>query len=446
LTLINILIFVGALGILVTVHEFGHLIVAKMFGIYVEKFSIGFGPKLLAYKSKTTEYRLSLLPLGGYVKMKGENADEQKPDEDSFSNKAWWKRALVTFGGPFFNLLFALFLFTIMYGLGKTYEDHYPVIAEADSLYSGYFRSGDEILTVNDKEIYGFNQVAEFLNQDGINTFTIERNQRKETIETDAITPEKWVTFLHPTIPPKIGEVSPGMPAYRAGLKEGDLILEVDGVPVNKWTEMRKAIINSEKPKLDFLIERNGTRFTKTILLEENLLSNGQKMIGVTQYMPVKYKERYSLGKCLVNSGTMTANFIVANYAGFYYLIKNPQMLKSSVGGPVMMYSLTKQSTSKGLDTLIGFIAALSLILMIMNLLPIPILDGGQIFFYTIEGITGKALPLKVQMLLQQIGLFLLLFLMMFAFYSDFTQIFIRNQSIRSDTERQEMVPAELQE
>ncbi|MBN2830360.1 MAG: RIP metalloprotease RseP [Candidatus Cloacimonetes bacterium] len=446
MTLINILIFAGALGVLVTVHEFGHLIVAKLFGIYVEKFSIGFGPKIFSYQGKTTEYRLSLLPLGGYVKMKGENADEKKPDEDSFSQKPWWKRALVTFGGPFFNLILGFLLFALMYGLGKTYEDQYPVIAEADSLYASYFRVGDEIVTVNGKSVYGFNQITELLHKDKENTFVIERNLRKETIQTGGITPEKWITFLRPEIPPKVGEVSPGMPAFRAGLKEGDLILMVDGTPVQKWTEMRRAIINSDKSELEFVIERDGTQLTKTINREENVLSNGQKMIGISQFMPVKYKERYSVGKCFVNSGYMTANFIVANYTAFYYLIKNPEMLKSSVGGPVMMYSMSKQSTGKGLDTLIGFIAALSLILMIMNLLPIPILDGGQIFFYILEGIFGKPLPIKAQMLLQQIGLIILLTLMVFAFYSDFSQMFYRNKSIRSDVLRQEQMPLELKE
>jgi len=446
LTFINILIFAVALGVLVTVHEFGHLIVAKLFGIYVEKFSIGFGPKLLSYKSKTTEYRLSLLPLGGYVKMKGENADEKKPDPDSFSEKPWWQRALVTLGGPFFNLLFALFLFVIMYGLGKTYEDHYPIIAEADSLYATYFQPGDEIITVNGEDIYGFNQVAEKLKPKSSNVFTIERDNRKETITTDGITPGKWVTFLRPEIPPIVGEVSPGMPAFRAGLQSEDKILEIEGFKVNKWTEMRKHIINSDKSKLEFLISRNGNQFLKTINLEENVLSNGRKMIGVSQYMPVSYKERYSIGQCFVNSGKITVSFIIANYVGFYYIIKNPKMAKSSVGGPVMMYSMTKQSTSKGLDTLIGFIAALSLILMIMNLLPIPVLDGGQFFFCLIEGIKGSPLSIKVQMMLQQIGIFMLLFLMVFAFYSDFSQMFSRNKSIRTDNKLQENLPVEVKE
>ncbi len=434
MTIINLLIFGISLGVLVTVHEFGHLIVAKLFGVYVEKFSIGFGPKLIAYKSKTTEYRLSLLPLGGYVKMKGENADEKKPDDDSFSQMEWWKRALITLGGPFFNLIFGFLLFALMFGMGKSYEDHFPVIAEADSLYATYFQVDDEILSVNNHSINGFNQVLEHLKSDNENRFELERDGNKIEVVTQGISPEKWVTFLRPEIPPKVGEVSPGMPAYRAGLKPGDEIIDVDGKSVSTWLEMRNAIVNSDKTSLNFRVRRDNILLQKTINLEENALSNGQKMIGITQFMPVKYEERYNPIECIANAGNMTANFIVANYTGMYYLLKNPQTLKSSVGGPVMMYSLAQRSTSKGLDNLIGFVAALSLILMVMNLLPIPILDGGQFFFYLIEGITGKPLSVKVQMFLQQVGLFLLLSLMVFAFYSDFSQMFKRNMSIRSDT------------
>ncbi len=445
MTIINLLIFGISLGVLVTVHEFGHLIVAKLFGVYVEKFSIGFGPKIFAYKTKTTEYRISLLPLGGYVKMKGENADEKKADQDSFSEKAWWKRALITLGGPFFNLIFGFLLFVLMFGMGKYYEDHYPVISEADSLYSSYFKNGDEIISVNNHSINGFNQVLEFLNDDKPNHFTLERNGKKLNIDTEPISSEKWVTFLRPSIPPKVGEVSPGMPAFRAGLKTGDEILEVDSKKVNNWAEMRLAIVNSDKSFLNFKVKRDSVLLLKTINLEENALSNGQKMIGITQFMPVKYKERYTPLVCIKNAGNMTVNFIAANYTGMYYLIKNPQTIKSSVGGPVMMYSLAQRSTSKGIDSLVGFVAALSLILMVMNLLPIPILDGGQFFFYLIEGLTGSPLSVKVQMFLQQMGLILLLSLMVFAFYSDFSQIFKRNMSIKSDSS-QSVTPMEIKE
>ena len=157
---------------------------------------------------------------------------------------------------------------------------------------------------------------------------------------------------------------------------------------------------------------------------------DSNKIIGITQKLPVKIEEKYSLFESLKYGSITTISFVALNYVTLYKLISKPSSLKANLGGPVMIYAMSKESAKKGLDSILAFIAAISIILMIMNLLPIPVLDGGHIFFCFIEGIFKKPLTLKTQLVLQRIGLYILLFLMLFAFFNDFYRLFSRNVSL----------------
>jgi len=417
-----------ALGVLVTIHEGGHFLVAKLFKVKVENFSIGFGPKLIGFKRKETDYRISLIPLGGYVKMTGENPDETIEDlEGSYANKPWWKRAIIAFSGPLANFIFALLLFIFTFAIGKTIEDQLPVIGKVEQ--STVFQVEDRILQVNGEQVQGWTDIIKYSQENQSNSFLIERDGNIQKINTAGIPTTFWYQNVLPYAPAKIGEVSPGMPAYEAGLQEGDEIVAINGEPVSNWYDMRQKILEAASTSVDITINRNGHTFQKSITPEENILS-GEPIIGITQYLPVKFHEKYSLLESIRYGTLSTVNFTLLNYQALFKLIAQPSAIKDNLGGPVMIVSMSQQSAQKGWNSILTFIAAISLVLMIMNLLPIPILDGGHIMFCLIEAIKGSPLTIGTQMALQKIGLFLLLMLMFFAFFNDFSRIFKRSASL----------------
>ncbi len=426
----NIFGAIIALGVLITVHELGHFIAARIFGVDVEKFSLGFGPRLFGFRMKQTDFRISLIPLGGYLKMKGDNPDEKVEDEaGSFRAAKWYHRAMIAFAGPVANLVLAFFIFILSFAIGRSYEDQLPVVGKIERERIDFVQINDEVLIVNNSPIKSWSQIPGFIKNNENNMIEVDRNGEKVYLESSDIKQDAWFTDILPFAPAVIGEVAPGLPAYRAGLMPEDEILAIDGNEVTDWYEMRDIIKGSENNYLNFKIKRNDNIFEKIVELEFNPVDNN-KIIGITQKLPVKIHEKYSLFESIKYGSITTVSFVALNYVTLLKLISKPSSLKANLGGPVMIYAMSQESAKKGLDSILAFIAAISIILMIMNLLPIPVLDGGHIFFCFIEGIFKKPLTLKTQLVLQRIGLYILLFLMLFAFFNDFYRLYSRNASL----------------
>jgi len=394
----------------------------------IETFSLGFGPKLLKRTHKGITYAISCIPLGGYVKMKGELPEEnQTPDPDGFLGKKWWQRIIIAFAGPFFNLLFAMLLIIFSFMIGSTYSDLSPVIMSADSLYSESFIYDDEILTINDQSIKTFSDIYRKSTENDYNTFQIRRDSLliTETIFIDSKT--DFFNALSPKTTNLVGEVYVGLPAWKAGLCAGDRILSVNGNLTQNWYDIYNSITASIQPDITLLVARDSTEFELTMIPEVNPVSEtNQKIIGISRHLDVTIKETYTTWESLKLGVGTTISMVYMNYRALYMLAKRPTTLKNSVGGPVMMYFMTSESTRKGPSELLLFLGVISIMLMIMNLLPIPVLDGGHIMFCVYEGIVGKPLPLKTQFLLQQLGFLLLASLMVFAFYSDVHRLILR--------------------
>jgi len=426
-SLFDILLALVALGVLVTVHEAGHFIAARLCGVTVETFSIGFGKPIFKLVRNGTEYRIGWIPLGGYVKMKGDSLEEDAIEEpDSFQFTKWWKKALIALAGPMSNLLLAVVIFILTFMLPGKVEDQSPVIGKTTGAYSMVFMPGDSIQAVNAKPIKGWYQFLGGLNSDKQNSIILVRDGKKLTLTLPVVNLQTFSNDVLPAVSSVIGEISPGMPAWRAGLQSGDKIVRVDSVRVNDWYDMREQITKAAADTILLTVQRGKTILNKAMPLEKNPLNDGQRVIGITQQMAVSYSQSYpplTAAKYGVNA---TLNFIAINYVGLYKVVSQPETIKSSVGGPVMIYSLSSQSAKKGWSSWIMFVAAISLVLMIMNLLPIPVLDGGHIMFALIQAVRGKPLPRKAQIILQNIGVVLLLMLMVYAFYNDFTKVFTR--------------------
>lgn len=356
----SVISFVIVLGILIFVHEFGHFLFAKLFGIKVLKFSLGFGPKVVGFKGGETEYLISAFPLGGYVKMVGENPAEEVEEQDvarSFSQKPVWQRFIVVAGGPLFNLLFAALLFFTIFALAGL-----PV-------------------------------------------------------------PMPGTT---------IGSVSPKSPAEKAGLKSGDTIVAINGKTTKEWREVSELIKNCGGKPVHLLIRRDGQdlKLTGTPRMQQvkNIFgeATGKRyLLGITRSDKVKYK-KVSVFEALVAGFGQTWSFIYLTVMGIVKMIQKV-IPASDLGGPILIAQMAGKQLENGLMNFLYFMGLVSVNLGILNLFPIPILDGGHLFFFSVEALRRKPLEQKTQEMLQQIGLFILASLMIFVFYNDIVRLFSKS-------------------
>lgn len=346
------------LGLLIFFHELGHFLVAKYFKVYVEKFSIGFGPKLFSWKRGETEYMLSAIPLGGYVKMYGDGPDynsegdtEGAPEmkERAFNNKPLYARALIVFAGPLANFLLAAVVYALIFMAGV------------------------------------------------------------------------------PRSTAVIGEIMPDMPAAEAGLLEGDKVVSVDGNPVVFWDEMSSYVVERPGREIVFEIQRNGERMEIVVTPKESMQKNvfGEDvkvgLVGVRvsgDYIRVNYGFFPSL-KMGVEKTAEVTGLIVTGVVKIF----QKSVPADSIGGPIMILQMAKTSADEGVLMLLGLMAAISVNLAILNLLPIPVLDGGHLLFYAVEAVTRRPVSIKIREYANMAGMMLIFGLMFFAFYNDIVRI-----------------------
>ncbi|MDR0477548.1 MAG: RIP metalloprotease RseP [Desulfobulbaceae bacterium] len=349
--------FILVLGLLIFVHEIGHFLVAKACGIRVLKFSLGFGPRLVGKTIGDTEYLISALPLGGYVKMLGENPDEQELSQEeravSFSHKAVWQRFLVVFAGPACNFLFPIVLF--------------------------------------------------------------------------------WMIFLAAGVPYPvdsgvIGQVNDHSPAAQAGLKAGDRIVTINGNKIATWQDVLDGIKGSDGKALTITVMRG--QVSQQMMVTPVIDS-------VKNFYGEEVGKRYMIGivkddeKRLIRVGPLQAlsdawrqswDYVKLTVIGFVKIVQRV-IPASELGGPILIAQIAGQQMERGWMNLCFFIGLLSVNLAVLNLLPVPVLDGGHLFFLTLEGIRGKPLAERAQIVAQQVGLALLGMLMIFVFYNDIVRI-----------------------
>ena len=334
------------LGVLIFVHELGHFLVAKRAGVSVLKFSLGFGPKIAGFTRGGTEYLLSAIPLGGYVKMLGEDPKEEVADlERSFSAKPIGWRSLIILAGPGSNFLLAIAIF--------------------------------------------------------------------------------WVVFMVgvPTLTTKVGEVMEGFPAQEAGLLRGDRIVAIQGQPIEKWEELAKQIHQSPGRPVRLTVEREGQRFDLAVApkatKQKNLFGEEQEigLLGIApaeEFLTERTNPITAFGRAVYKTYDLSVLILIT----FGKLLQGVVPAKT-IGGPLLVAQMAGEQARLGVLNLLFFTALLSINLAILNLLPIPILDGGHLFFALIEAARGKPVSLKKREMAQQVGLVLLVALMIFAFYND---------------------------
>jgi len=348
----SIVAAVVGLGLLIVFHEFGHFLLAKLSGVGVLTFSVGFGPKLWVIKKGETEYALSAFPLGGYVKMVGEDPDEEVPQsqiEKSFAHKSLLKRIAIVVAGPGFNLLLAVLLLMVVY------------------------------------TFYGV-----------------------------------------PVMSTQVSGVEKGSPAEKAGIVKGDHIVAIDGSEVTEWEDLSKRIKASGGKALGFQIRRGTETINVTVQpsKKENRNIFGELkddwMIGIGSQVSI---EKGKPGLAVVRAVYQTYDYAKLTLVAFYKMIVG-DVSPRNIGGPILIAQLAGQQAQEGLGSFLAFLAVLSINLGVLNLLPVPVLDGGHLLFFLVEAVIRKPVSLRYREMAQQVGICLLGLLMIYAFYNDILRFF----------------------
>jgi len=423
----TIVYFLIVIGILVFVHEFGHFIMAKRAGVRVEKFSLGMGPKIFGFKKGDTEYVLSALPLGGYVKMAGENPDEEPTGAaDEFQSKTVWQRAKIAATGPLTNIVLAFLIMPLVFMVGTyTLGAARVGYVEKDSpAEQAGFQVGDIIERANGRAVADWEkaEMQMAVNPDTDIAIMIARNGERKTLTLrPKLDPERkiGVSGLYPDFPAEIGGMMAGLPAEKAGIKINDKIVDVDGKTVSYWNQFSSMVKKSEGKKLAITLEREGKPLSITVTPIEK---EGKYVIGVEPLMRLVFKQ-YGFLDSLRLGFNKTVEYIDLTFVTLRKLLTLNLSIKT-LGGPVMIAQMSGKAAVAGLSSFLSLLAMISISLGILNLLPIPVLDGGLLLFLLIEAIRRKPLSQRVMEVSQNIGAAVLISLIVVVSYNDVTRMF----------------------
>ena len=449
----SIVFFIVAISVLVTFHEYGHAWMARRMGVIVIRFSIGFGPEIWKFKPKKslTEYVISSIPLGGYVQMVDEKLMEKIPESllpHAFNRQPLYKRSAIVAAGPLANFLLAALLYTIVAIIGT--EDYRPVVGQVANngiAKEAGFQVDDEIISVDgrpnrtwsENHLYIYERLLEretviFEIKNDVDTqkLILDFSQlSNDDIENKSFNEMLGIAPRLPEIRPLIGKVIKDKPADIAGLKRGDEVTHFNGSLVNSWSQLVRQINSTEMSSVAIRYMRDGVS-GEVIVTPETIDDSGQtiRRIGVMVNVEEQLQDSYSM--TVLRQGpvdaviygftktwditVMTVKFLARMLVGGYGT--------ESISGPITIADYAGKAAKAGLSHFIEFLAILSISLGILNLLPIPVLDGGHLLFHVYELVTGRKPTDQLLMRANQLGIVLLIGLMGLAFYNDFARIF----------------------
>jgi len=440
-TLHTLVAFVVAISLLIAVHEFGHFIVARKLGIKVEKFSIGFGPALLSWHSRDREvkYVIAAIPLGGYVKMLGETPEEEEiPEAErhrAFDAQPVWKRASVAVAGPGFNFIFAIFAYMVVGWVGQTVLP--PVIGFISSgspaAEAGLMR-GDKLLTVDGSRVHSWQDVESHLKDDTGKEIRLGVRRQSQTLSIRLHLPETKRDPLLVNVAAKALGIGPGMdiiidgvtadsPASRSGLQAGDLIRKINGRPVHSIDGFIEMVRQHPEQSMDLTVERNDALLNIHITPAKNEKGKGHigaRMATRTMTAPVTYHMGLLEGVSYGFERTWETTSLTLQVLGKMVVAS---ISPKNLGGPIAIAQIAGKTAELGIAAFVAFLALISVNLGVLNLMPVPVLDGGHLLYLAIEKVRGAPLPVKVMERTQIVGMSLIAALMIFAFYNDIVRL-----------------------
>lgn len=446
--MLTLVAFLVVIGVLVFVHELGHLIAAKSVDIEVPRFSIGFGPRVTGFQWGETEYVISALPLGGYVRMagmedtaamEGGTDPDHVPSGRDFDAKPLWARAWVVSAGVIMNFLFAILVIAgVGYFIGEPVISTTRVaVAEAESLPPAgaalaEVPLGAELAAVGDQPVESWNEVVETLSAAPAGPVALRfEDAPTVTLTLPAGDSARFGVLRHlePFRPAVLGEISPGSPAAEAGLEAGDRVLSAAGQPVRTWTEFVQVIQAHPGVPVEMEVERGGSRRAVTVMPDSERELNAEMerveigRIGVMQQRDVVSYRPLSMGESLERGAQVTwetSTAIVSLLGDLFTGDASPR----SLGGPLAIGQLSGQAARFGAEAFFQFMALLSVNLAVLNLLPIPVLDGGQLLFILVEAVRGRPLSVEQRLRLAHVGMILVVGIMVWAITNDFLRFF----------------------
>lgn len=439
--------FLIVLGVLVSFHELGHFLAARWVGVKVLKFSLGFGPKLVGRQIGETEYLVSAVPLGGYVKLFGEEETEVLTAEDrrrSFSHQTVPRKMLIVAAGPGFNFLLAYLIFSGWLSTGAplfvpTFRDLTPdieAIRPGSPADLAGVKLGDRIIRVNEKDISTRNELLEAVATSNGKPLTLDL-QRGGSMKTLIVTPlattlqegGKEVVVYQLGIEetaPVITAVMAGSPAMAAGFRDGDRVTGIEGQEIATWSQMTKLVKENPNHPLRFRVKRDGELLTLTVTpAAEKMVVDGKPVevgkIGISG--PGRSIIRSSSPLLAAFHGLQaTWGWTELTVVGIYKMVAG-EISSKNIGGPLAIANMSGEAAAQGAASVAFLIAILSINLGVLNLLPIPILDGGHLLFFGIEAVLRKPLEERQREIAQQVGLLLLVGIMVFAFWNDIERL-----------------------
>ena len=464
--LTTLISFVVLLLILVFVHELGHFLAAKLLGVRVERFSLGFPPKIWSRRIGETDYQICWVPLGGYVSLLGEQPGSEIPPEDrhrALNNKPVWVKLVVVAAGPLFNVLFAVAAYWLLLwivGFQHVAPVVGPISGESPAAVAG-IRSGDVIVSVDGREVRYFDEIGELVEAAGAREveIAVDRGGRRLSFSAASVVksdvtllgdPTTYRTLgLTPRTRPLIGQVLEGKPGEAAGLEPGDLVLSINGVAVSDWQELIELVQgpkdqrNVEVPPppvpLSIVIDRGGEIMTLSAVPEaegrqgldgRTLYTN---MLGVA-VRPDLISEPVGLLRAFGAGLEETWGAVKLTVLSVYKIVSSKISAKV-MGGPIMIAEAAGSKIRSGLADFVSLMALISVNLAVINLVPLPILDGGQIVIFLIEGVRRKPLSMRIREVSQMVGVGCLVALMALVFYNDISRIVTKFTGPPSATE-----------
>ncbi len=444
----SIFFFIVAIFILVTAHELGHFLTAKLFGMRVDKFYIGFDfleKRLWKKKIGETEYGIGLFPLGGYVKIAGmvdesldTNFQNSEPQPWEFRAKPVWQRLIVLAGGVSMNLILAAAIFigvTFVLGEART-SVNTPAFVEKGSIFEAMgMKTGDRLQLANGKTVASWEEALdpELMIAPSLN-YTILREGKSITVTAPANILSKINETqgfgIRPIVPPLINEAVENMPARKAGIQPGGLITAINDKAVSDWTEV-VGIISSHAAKpititWQYLEPVRGRTITPELLRSEGkkfvatVIPNASGKIGISLKTTLATeRKKVNFGESIVSGINQTWKMSSMTVQGFAKIFTGKEDFRKSVGGPIKIAKIASQSAEQGPVSFLYFLGMLSISLAIINILPVPALDGGQFVLNAFEGLIRREIPFAIKMRIQQIGMALLLALFAYILLND---------------------------